>query len=187
MPPSQMPATPGAGRELPDVTCCQTSPMLRMTGFLLDDLHAVRDLLQNTRYGALRAKVAELHDAEDRGFNEAARLTYDAIPLAYVVVGTVRTALSISSYYTADTAATVEDACRKAGTVDESVMLPRLLANFGVAIGFVLDLRPEPVRALWEDEPPTCDRGEVEEVLDGIKSALDRLEREVSGRGGWPR
>lgn len=86
--------------------------MLRMTGFLLEDLHAVRDLLQATRYRDLREEVAQLHDAGARGFKEAARLTYDAIPYAWQIAGKVKMALTIPASYDADTAALVEEACR---------------------------------------------------------------------------
>lgn len=67
------------------------------------------------------------------------------------------------------------------------MILPTTLADFATAIGVVLDLRPDMLRALWQDEPSVCDRDEVEEVLEGITSALDRLERDLNGRGGWPR
>jgi hypothetical protein len=156
-----------------------------LQGLPLEDLTEAEHYLAGLTHDRLTAIAKESPDPA-RTWGEIV----GAIEAAYSLVGRLWVDLSSSgSAWRSEEWADVQTAAAAARDRLTSAEPSRdeRMSTFREVLAFVLALDPDVVDLMRDGPNPDRDRQDVLESLAQMRTALDRLERAINHRGGWPR
>lgn len=159
---------------------------VRLTGNPLENLGTVAEYVAELDPGAARNLWAQYAD-EDPMQVRASQEVHKTVALAYAHIGALRHVVDSPTSPISVHLWSEQQAGRLPSWSWEWPE-PSPMASFRTALGYLLELEPADVTGLdewWPDNEVA--RRHVGDALDAVHRQLDRLERALTGRGGWPR
>ena len=158
--------------------------MLRLTGDLLDDLYAVKEVLLESNYDALMREASESKREDRRDGDESYRQITAVIPSAWQAARCLSTALSVPAFFHPEELEAAQAAAGEPRLEDLWDGTP--ISDLAKGLDLLLTLAPADLTGLTTG-PWRVELSEVMDLIGAIAGELDRLERAVNHRGKWPR